>query len=116
MLKYYVSTTTIIIGHGLENDLNVLRLIHHHVIDTAILYPHPRGRPYRNGLKDLVKRETGLDVQTAGEHGHSSFEDAAAASLLVRKKARISVFPGNGRVNIGVVVGGVDDHEAESSL
>jgi RNA exonuclease 1 len=115
MLKYYVSRTTIIIGHGLENDLNVLRLIHHHVIDTAILYPHPRGRPYRNGLKDLVKRETGLDVQTAGEHGHSSFEDAAAASLLVRKKARISVFPGNGRVKIGVV-DSVDDHEAESGL
>ena len=115
MLKYYVSRTTIIIGHGLENDLNVLRLIHHHVIDTAILYPHPRGRPYRNGLKDLVKRETGLDVQTAGEHGHSSFEDAAAASLLVRKKARISVFPGNGKVKIGVV-DSVDGHEAEAGL
>jgi RNA exonuclease 1 len=103
MLKYYVSRTTIVIGHGLENDLNVLRLIHHHVIDTAILYPHPRGRPYRNGLKDLVKRETGLDVQTAGERGHSSFEDAAAASLLVRKKARLSVFPGNRKVKIGIV-------------
>jgi RNA exonuclease 1 len=103
MLKYYVSKTTIIIGHGLENDLNVLRLIHHQVIDTAILYPHARGRPYRIGLKDLVKRETGLDIQTAGEQGHSSFEDAGAASLLVRKKARISVFPGNEKVTIGPV-------------
>jgi hypothetical protein len=90
-----------------------LRLIHHHVIDTAILYPHARGRPYRIGLKDLVKRETGLDIQTAGERGHSSFEDAGAASLLVRKKARVSVFPGNGKVTIGCV--GVADGNEKGS-
>ena len=100
MMKFYISKTTIIIGHGLENDLTVLRLIHHQVIDTAILYPHSRGRPYRIGLKDLVKRETGLDIQTAGEEGHSSHEDAAAASLLVRKKARFAYFPGVNKVKI----------------
>ena len=81
MLKFYVSRTTIVIGHGLENDLLALRLLHYSVIDTALLYPHPRGRPYRLGLKDLMKRETGLDIQTAGEQGHSSLEDAAAASF-----------------------------------
>lgn len=101
LLKLYVSRTTIIMGHGLENDLIALRLIHLKVIDTALMYPHPRGRPYRLGLKDLVKRETGLDVQTAGADGHSSTEDAAAASLLIRKKARISVFPGHGKVKVG---------------
>jgi len=100
MLKLYVSKTTIIIGHGLENDLTVLRLVHHQVIDTAILYPHARGRPYRIGLKDLVRRETGVDIQMAGEEGHSSHEDAAAASLLVRKKARLTYFPGANKVKI----------------
>jgi RNA exonuclease len=100
MLKHYVSRTTIIMGHGLENDLIALRLIHYSVIDTALLYPHPRGRPYRLGLKDLVKREMGLDIQTAGEKGHSSIEDSAAASLLVRKRARRDMFPGFGKVTL----------------
>lgn len=110
LLKLYVSSTTIIMGHGLENDLVALRLIHLKVIDTALMYPHPRGRPYRLGLKDLVKRETGLDVQTAGADGHSSVEDAAAASLLIRKKARMSVFPGHGKVKVGGHDGGDGNH------
>lgn len=100
LLKHYVSRMTIIIGHGLENDLIALRLIHHRCIDTALLYPHPRGRPYRLGLKDLMKRETGMDVQTAGERGHSSHEDAAAASILVRKSVRKDAFPGFGKVEL----------------
>ncbi len=33
---------TILIGHSLHNDLRVLRLIHSRVIDTAILFPHPK--------------------------------------------------------------------------
>jgi RNA exonuclease 1 len=110
LLKLYVSRNTIILGHGLENDLIAMRLIHLKCIDTALMYPHPRGRPYRLGLKDLVKRETGLDVQTAGAEGHSSIEDAAAAALLIRKKARLSVFPGHGKVKVGGHDGD-DDHE-----
>jgi len=109
LLKMYVSRTTIILGHGLENDLIAMRLIHLKVIDTALMYPHPRGRPYRLGLKHLVKREMGVDVQTAGAEGHSSVEDAAAASLLIRKKARLSVFPGHGKVKVGGQEGGEDD-------
>ena len=100
LLKLYVSRKTILIGHGLENDLVALRLIHHRCIDTALLYPHPRGRPYRLGLKDLMKRETGMDIQTAGEEGHSSLEDAAAASVLVRKRVRGDAFPGIGKVKL----------------
>jgi len=100
LFKLFVSRTTIIIGHGLENDLVALRLIHHRCIDTALLYPHPRGRPYRLGLKDLMRRETGMDIQTAGEEGHSSHEDAAAASILVRKHARGNAFPGIGKVKL----------------
>ena len=100
LLKLFVSRTTVIIGHGLENDLVALRLIHHRCIDTALLYPHPRGRPYRLGLKDLMRRETGMDIQTAGEKGHSSHEDAAAASILVRKRVRGDAFPGIGKLEL----------------
>ena len=100
LLKLFVSRTTVIIGHGLENDLVALRLIHHRCFDTALLYPHPRGRPYRLGLKDLMRRETGMDIQTAGEQGHSSHEDAAAACILVRKRVRGDAFPGFGKVKL----------------
>jgi RNA exonuclease 1 len=100
LLKLFVSRTTVIIGHGLENDLVALRLIHHRCIDTALLYPHPRGRPYRLGLKHLMRRETGMDIQTAGEKGHSSHEDAAAAAILVRKRIRGDAFPGFGKVEL----------------
>lgn len=91
-----ITRDTILVGHGLENDLTAMRLIHHNVIDSAILFPHPRGRPYRNALKYLVKRYLNKDIQMnlanakpvgadGGEvaEGHDSLEDARAAMELV---------------------------------
>ena len=37
-----VSAETLLVGHALENDLRVLRVLHGRVVDTAILYPHPK--------------------------------------------------------------------------
>lgn len=93
-----ITNNTIMIGHGLENDLTALRLIHHRVIDSAILFPHPRGRPYRNSLKYLVKRYLSRDIQmnainlTMNESseiplGHDPTEDAKGALDLVIWKA-----------------------------
>lgn len=48
-----IDASTIIIGHGLENDLKTLRMIHHQCVDTAILFPHKAGAPYRRSLKEL---------------------------------------------------------------
>jgi len=48
-----IDTNTILIGHGLENDLKTLRIIHHRCIDTALLFPHKAGNPYRRSLKDM---------------------------------------------------------------
>jgi RNA exonuclease 1 len=48
-----IGTDTILIGHALDNDLRALRLVHHRVIDTAALFPHSRGLPYRRALRDL---------------------------------------------------------------
>ncbi|KAJ3117217.1 RNA exonuclease 3 [Phlyctochytrium bullatum] len=39
-MSKFMSSSTIIIGHGLENDLNALRLLHSNVIDTALLFPN----------------------------------------------------------------------------
>lgn len=84
LLFTYISPSTPLIGHALYNDLNALRIIHPAVIDTAILYPHPRGLPARSGLKALVSHHLQRDIQMGGENGHDSKEDANAAGDLVR--------------------------------
>jgi RNA exonuclease 1 len=84
----HVSPTTYVIGHAIENDLNVIRLIHPApaIIDTMILYPHHQGLPYRNGLRSLAKKHLNLDIQQGGASGHDSYEDAKTTGELVRAK------------------------------
>ena len=38
----HVSAETLLVGHALENDLRVLKVHHQRVLDTAILFPHPK--------------------------------------------------------------------------
>jgi RNA exonuclease 1 len=52
-LDTYLDSNTILIGHALDNDLKTLRMLHHKCIDTALLFPHRAGPPYRRSLKDL---------------------------------------------------------------
>lgn len=100
LLLRFLSPKTPIIGHGLENDLNSVRLIHPTVIDTALLFPHQAGLPYRNALRTLVSIHLGRTIQAGGglvagastsavgeaevTAGHDSKEDANAAGDLVR--------------------------------
>jgi RNA exonuclease 1 len=44
-----------LVGHSIENDMKALKLVYPRVIDTAFLYPHPRGAPYKRGLKFLMQ-------------------------------------------------------------
>ncbi|KAI0032042.1 hypothetical protein K488DRAFT_78726 [Vararia minispora EC-137] len=84
-LDELVDEHTIIIGHGLENDLKALRMVHHRVIDTVALFPHPRGHPYRRALRELTREHLSRAIQTGGATvGHSSVEDAVAAVDLVK--------------------------------
>lgn len=53
VLASSISASTIVIGHALENDLKALRIIHTKCIDTAALFPHPGGLPYRRSLREL---------------------------------------------------------------
>ena len=85
LLFAYLTPTTPLMGHALDNDLNATRIIHPSIIDTVLLYPHPRGLPIRNGLKMLMKRHLDKDIQTGGAlEGHDSAEDARAAGELVQ--------------------------------
>jgi hypothetical protein len=86
LLCTFLSPGTPLIGHGLENDLNTTRLIHSPLIDTALLFPHNAGLPYRNALRTLVSLHLGRAIQVVGSavEGHDSKEDAIAAGDLVR--------------------------------
>ena len=86
LLFEHLTTTTPLIGHAIENDLNATRIIHPSIIDTVLLFPHPRGLPIRHGLKMLVKKYLNRDIQMGGAQGHDSKEDARAAGDLVRVK------------------------------
>ncbi|KAH9951613.1 Rexo1 protein [Amylocystis lapponica] len=84
-LDALINSRTIIIGHGLENDLKTLRMLHHRCVDTAIMFPHPSGPPYRRALRALAKDFLGKTIQTGGgTTGHSSVEDSVATLDLVR--------------------------------
>lgn len=73
---------TILIGHGLENDMNALRLIHSHIIDTSILYPKFESTPTsRKSLKDLTFKYLSRNIQVGD---HDSAEDSIAAIEIVR--------------------------------
>ncbi|KAK6114980.1 hypothetical protein DH2020_007249 [Rehmannia glutinosa] len=78
---------TILVGHSLENDLLALRVCHDLVIDTAVLYRHPRGRSYKTALRVLTRRFLSREIQDSG-NGHDSVEDARATLELALLKIR----------------------------
>ena len=51
-LAALVPAEALLVGHALQNDLVALRLAHGRILDTALLYPHPKVRVrLRVGLK-----------------------------------------------------------------
>lgn len=82
LLGEIMDQETILIGHGLENDMNTMRLIHDRIIDTAILYPPHKATPtFRYSLKQLAFEFLGRTIQS-GEH--DSGEDALTAIDIVK--------------------------------
>ncbi|KAK1941474.1 putative exonuclease [Phytophthora citrophthora] len=79
---------TILVGHSLTSDLRALRLVHPTIGDTAILYPHQRGFPFRTSLKYLTKTYLKKDIQMQIQAGHDSAEDAIASLELLLLKVR----------------------------
>ena len=80
----------VLVGHGLVNDLNVLKIEHpwYNIRDTTMYEPYMKMdhhfglRPMR--LKDLAFHHLGIVIQQEGK-AHDSKEDAAAAMALYRK-------------------------------
>ena len=82
-LAYLTDENTIIVGHGLENDLNVLRLIYPKIVDTAILFSENQVNVRR---KDPLKKLawTYLSENIQGKE-HDSLEDALVPTRIVKK-------------------------------
>ncbi|CAN3373530.1 hypothetical protein DIURU_001482 [Diutina rugosa] len=82
LLKTLMNKDTILVGHGLENDLRTLRIVHHRVVDTAIHFPPHKPTPkFRMSLKDLSFEFLARRIQS-GEH--DSAEDAIASIDVVK--------------------------------
>lgn len=89
---------TILVGHSLNSDLNAMKITHPFLIDTGILYPHPRGPPYKQSLKWLAQKYLHREVQK-GSKGHDSVEDARTALDLVKQKCEKGPTWGTGDTN-----------------
>ncbi|KAI9730156.1 MAG: hypothetical protein M1818_008250 [Claussenomyces sp. TS43310] len=81
----------ILIGHSLNSDLTALKMTHPFIIDTSVLYPHPRGPPLKSSLKYLAKKYLNREIQkghgtTGPGAGHNSIEDARTCLDLVKQK------------------------------
>ncbi|XP_050328452.1 exonuclease GOR-like [Bactrocera neohumeralis] len=91
-LLQLIDADTILIGHSMENDLRVLKIVHKTVVDTADEFPHPLGFPYRHSLKNLTKEYLKRDIQ-CGNNGHDSVEDSRACLELIMWKVRNKMPP-----------------------
>ena len=62
-------------------------LLPNRCVDTAVIYPHIRGYPYRLKLKTLTQEFLKLKIQCNSKSGHDSVEDAKCAMQLALLKA-----------------------------
>ena len=87
LMNDLLTPQTILVGHSLESDLTALKLTHPFIVDTSLIYPHPRGPPLKSSLKFLANKYLERAIQQGhGSTGHDSVEDAHACLDLVKQK------------------------------
>ena len=86
-VRNILNDASIIVGHGLDHDMEVLgfRFPEDQVRDTSLYGPFVNRRGRTLGLKSLVKKHLGYDIQL-GEH--DPIEDARAALNLYLKEMK----------------------------
>jgi RNA exonuclease 1 len=82
-LLRWLGPETVLVGHGLENDLRALRLVHTRIADTSILFGDERGQGYKPALRRLAARYLNLSIQ---DSSHDSVTDARTALHLIQLK------------------------------
>eukprot|EP00842_Homolaphlyctis_polyrhiza_P006107 jgi/Hompol1/6498/HPOL_002275-RA len=85
-LGKFVSKSTIIVGHGLENDMRALRITHRQIIDMVDVFPHPSKLPFRYSLQMLAFKVLGKTIQHDTGAGHDSLEDAVTCIELLKRR------------------------------
>ena len=93
ILLEMVHTECILVGHSLENDLRAMKIAHDRVIDTSVCFPRRVDRRRERGggkqsLRFLADNMLNLEIQTAGDDGHDSTEDASTAMRLALLRLR----------------------------
>ncbi|KAG7194693.1 uncharacterized protein KQ657_004370 [Scheffersomyces spartinae] len=89
-----VSSEDYLVGHSLNSDLNVLKIYHRRIIDTAHIYDHPRGPPLKASLKWLAKTYLNRVIQN-GDNGHCLVEDSSTCIDLVKLKLKSGLYFGS---------------------
>ncbi|CAJ1054008.1 RNA exonuclease 5-like [Xyrichtys novacula] len=81
-LRTLLPSDAVLVGHSLNNDLVALKMIHRHVIDTALLFRREFGQKFK--LKVLAETVLKRQIQTEEKRGHNPVEDALAALELAQ--------------------------------
>jgi DNA polymerase III epsilon subunit-like protein/RNA recognition motif-containing protein len=84
VLFSYMDKSTILVGHALHHDLNVLKIAHDRCVDSEVLVKDAINRPGQSsgtGLKKACDSLMGLGVQRMANH--SCLEDSFAAREAV---------------------------------
>ncbi|GLU13516.1 hypothetical protein SLE2022_301490 [Rubroshorea leprosula] len=82
-IKKLLSHGAILVGHGLNNDLQALKLEHARVIDTSYIFKFHNAPTHRRpSLRNLSESVLGYEVREQGA-AHNCLDDACAAMKLV---------------------------------
>ena len=71
----HIDADTVLIGHSLDNDLSVLRMLHLQVVDSQILAQECAKVKRQYSLKILCSELVDKKIQTSGKRGHEPLED-----------------------------------------
>jgi DNA polymerase III epsilon subunit-like protein len=79
-----IGDNTILVGHSLQHDLDVLRIIHYRVVDSAILARNVVSVRYRRwGLKALCDELLHIEIRKNGGGVHDCLEEVLATREVV---------------------------------
>ncbi|XP_072157555.1 uncharacterized protein [Bemisia tabaci] len=88
-VKKLFNSKTILVGHGLENDLRSMKVLHDKIVDTSVVFPHKYAPQMKESLQKLAEQFLQKLIQTGEETlGHSSEEDARTCMELMLMKIK----------------------------
>ncbi|CAI5515001.1 unnamed protein product, partial [Closterium sp. Naga37s-1] len=112
----FETAETILVGHSTESDLHAIRAVHLRVIDTSLLFPHPRGPPFKCALRFLAADYLGRTIQAGWWAGRGGVEGRGGRG---RRGGMRGGLRGGGwsfhRGGVGAGSGGADGAASSSS-